>query len=206
MSTQPTPDADAASDADLEDVDVTSGDVSADSDDSDADSESVEIEHAPPRLAQIVAVSAALIGVGLTAPFTVLAIPFGVAGFALVAASVLSLYSRGWLTAGVGMMLLGALISGAAGALPAELMLVGVGATLIAWDAGQHGIVLGKQLGRQAPSQRNQIVHTASTAIVIGAVSAFAYVVFLIGAAGRPESAVAMAVIGLVVLAWTLRT
>lgn len=201
MST--TPDVDTASESSSEDANLSSGDLL---DDTDAESESVEVVHAPPRLTQIVSIAAALIGVALTIPFTILAIPFGVAGFVLVAASVFRLYSRGWLTAGIGMILFGALITGSSGALPPELLLVGVGATLIAWDAGQHGIVLGNQLGRQAPSQRNQIVHITSSALVIGIVSIFTYGIFLVGAAGRPEPAVALAVIGLIVLIWTQRT
>lgn len=198
-----TPDDDSASESDFEEDNLTSGDLS---DDIDSESESVEIVHAPPRLAQVISIVAALIGVALTIPFTILAIPFGVAGFILVAASVFSLYSRRWLTAGIGMILFGALITGSYGSLPAELLLVGVGATLIAWDAGQHGVLLGNQLGRQAPSQRNQIVHVTSSALMIGIVSMFTYGIFLVGAAGRPEPAVALAVIGLVVLIWTQRT
>lgn len=201
-----TPDADSASEHDFEGADQASGDVSNDAEFAvESESEVLDVEHAPPRIAQIVAVAGALTGVALTVPFAILAIPFGVAGFVLVAASVLSLYSRGWLTAGVGMMLFAALVAGATGAIPAELLLVGVGATLVAWDAGQHGFVLGEQLGRQAPSRRNQIVHITTSAVVIATASTFAYLVFAIGADGRPEPAVATAVVGLVMLVWTLR-
>ena len=166
----------------------------------------VEVVHAPPKLIQAIALAAALVGVGLTAPFTVLAMPFGFAGFVIVAASLYYTYSRGWLTIGIGLILVGALITGAYGVLPPELWLVGIGATIIAWDAGQHGMVIGDQLGRQAQSKRNQLVHVAATTLLIGIVSTFVYLVSLIGGSGRPASAVALVVVGVILLAWVFRS
>lgn len=201
MSTT-TQDAESASDPDATDAAVASPDVTPDEEEDDY----VEVEHAPPRLSQVVSVAAALVAVALTAPFAILAAPFGIGGLVMVAVSLFSRYSRGWLTAGVGMILFGSLITGGYGTLPAELLLIAVGAALVAWDTGQNGIVLGEQLGRQALSQRIQLVHLAATSIVVGVASAFAYVVFLLGAGGQPASAVAVAVIGIVLLTWTLRT
>lgn len=197
-----TQDADTASEPETADAAVASPEVAPDEEEDDY----VEVEHAPPRFSQVVSVAAALVAVVLTAPFAILAIPFGLGGLVMVAVSVFSKYSRGWLTAGTGMILFGTLITGGYGTLPAELLLVAVGAALVAWDTGQNGIVLGNQLGRQASSQRIQVVHLAGSAIAIGVVSAFAYVIYLLGAGGQPAPAVAVAVIGVVLLAWTLRT
>lgn len=165
----------------------------------------IEIVHAPPRLAQIVGGVGALFGALLASPFVPLAIPFGLAGFVIVAGSLFSLYSIGWLTVGTGMLLVAALISGAYGALSPELMLLAVGSTLVAWDAGQYGIVLGEQLGRQTNSRRNQIVHLSATALVITAVSSIAYFAFLAGSGGRPAPAVAVVIVGALVMAWVYR-
>ena len=197
-----TQDADSASDPDVTDAAAASSEVTPDEEEDDY----VEVAHAPPRFSQVVSVVAALVAVVLTAPFAVLAAPFGLGGLVMVAVSVFSKHSRGWLTAGVGMILFGTLITGGYGTLPAELLLVAVGAALVAWDTGQYGIVLGNQLGRQAASQRIQIVHLAGSAIAIGVASAFAYLIFLLSAGGQPAPAVAVAVIGIVLLAWTLRT
>lgn len=167
--------------------------------------EVVAVEHAPPRLSQGIGVGAALLGVVLSVPFAVLAIPFGVAGLLITAASLLVTYSRGWLTLGTGMILVGILLTGAYGAVPPELLLVAIGATIISWDAGQHGLVIGEQVGRQSPSHRNLGVHVAATTLVIGMVSALGYLVYLIGGSGRPASAVSVAVVGVVLTAWLFR-
>jgi len=172
----------------------------------DEQEEWVEVEHEPPRLSQIVSVVAALIGVASTAPFRILALPFGIAGLVMVAGSVFVAYSRGWLSIGVGMILLGALITGLYGVLPPELLLVGVGATVVAWDAGQYGLVVGEQVGRQARSRRSQVVHIAASTLAITLVSAFVYLVYLFGGQGRPAPAVVTVVLGTILMAWLFRS
>lgn len=165
----------------------------------------VEIDHAPPRLSQGIGVGAALIGMVLSAPFALLAIPFGLAGLIITSGSLLVTYSRGWLTLGTGTILVGILVTGAYGALPPELLLAAIGATIVSWDAGQHGLVVGDQVGRQSRTRRNVVVHVASTTLAVGLVSAFGYLVFLVGGSGRPASAVSVAVVGLVLTAWLFR-
>lgn len=166
----------------------------------------VDVDHAPPRTAQVMTVVAILLGALSTAPYATLAIPFGLAGVAIVAAAIFWRYSRSWLTAGTALVLVGALVTGAYGAVPSELMVVGVGATLLAWDVGQHGIVIGEQLGRDARTDRNLQVHAATGVVTIGIVSAIAYVSFRLAGSGRPAPAVTVVVIGLVIAAWVFRS
>lgn len=168
--------------------------------------EPVTIENEPPRLTQLLSVGGILLGVLLTVPFAFLAIPFGLAGFALFAASLFRVYSRGWLTFGTGLVLTGVLITGAYGAVQAELMLVAVGATVLAWDLGQQGISIGEQLGRNTKSNRLQLVHSAISAFVIGFISFVAYFVYLFMGDGRPAPAVALIVAGIVLFAWLYRS
>lgn len=174
-------------------------------DDPGDEPEAVEVVQAPSRFVKAVAIGAAVVGVGLTAPFALLALPFAVAGLALVAGSLVVVYSRGWLSVGVGLILLGAIISGGYGAVPAELMLVGVAAALLALDVGQFGIGVGEQLGRQAPTRRLEITHTTATVIVLTVASAFVYIAYLTAGGGRAASAVALSVIGAIVLMWVFR-
>lgn len=168
--------------------------------------EQVEVEHVPSRLAQGMAIGSALVGALLSAPFATLALPFGLAGFLMVVGSMVTAYSLAWLTLGTAMVLVGALISGAFGAIPPELMLLAVSATVVGWDAGQHGLVVGSQLGRQTRTRRNELVHVAGSALVVGLASAFAYLVYLFGAGGRPGPAVAVLVVGILFLTWLLRS
>jgi len=192
-----------ASTADV-DPDESTGEL-ADEDD-EAEREVVELDLEPPRLVQSFAAGAAVVGTALAAPFATLSIPFGLAGLIIVLASLFVTYTVGWLTLGIGLILLAGLISGVFGALPAELMLMSLGATILAWDAGQYGIVLGQQLGRQTYSRRNQVVHVAGNTLVVGLISTFVYLVYLFGGDGRPASAVSVVVIGLIMMAWVLRS
>jgi len=168
--------------------------------------EPVDVEHAPPRLTQFVAAGGAILGAALTAPFVLLALPFGIAGATIVAASAFLVQSRGWLTVGTGLVLVGTVVTGVYGAVPPALMLASVGATILGWDVGQHGIVIGEQLGRSPRSRRIQVVHAATSAIVIGGISAVAYLVYLFAGDGRPAQAVALVVLGVIVLAWVFRS
>lgn len=201
MSTESTLDPDERPDAQATNTVVDDADVA----DPDEDAERIEVDHAPPRLSQLVGVAAALLGTALTALFAPLAIPFGISGAVIFAASLLVTYSTRWLTIGTALILVGAMISGAFGVMTPELLLLAVGATLVGWDAGQHGIVVGDQLGRQTKSQRNQLVHVAATVLVVALISVFSYLVYLLGSGGRPGPAVATVVLGIVLTAWLFR-
>lgn len=172
---------------------------------SEDEPEIVAVTAAPSRLGQAVALVAAAVAVGLTAPFAVFAVPFAVAGLAIVSGSLFVAYSRGWLSVGVGLVLLGAVVAGGYGAVPVEFMLVGVSAALLALDVGQYAIGVGEQLGRQAPTRRLEITHATSTAIALTVASALVYAVYLFAGDGRPASAVALSVIGAITLMWMYR-
>ncbi len=169
------------------------------------DFEVVEVIHAPPRIGQIIAIVAAFLGMAITAPFTVLAIPFGLAGIAIFIAAMTAMQSRGWLTVGTGLILLGAILTGSFGVLTPEIMLMGVGLVLIGWDAGQHAITLGNQLGRQTRSHRNQLVHTAFTALAVGIIGGILFGIYQFAGDGRPAPAVAIMIVGIIFTAWLLR-
>jgi len=166
----------------------------------------VSIKHAPPRESQVIAIGAGVVGAALTAPFALLALPFGLAGVVVFAGGLFVTNSRGWLSIGTALILLGTVLTGAYGAVPAELMLVGVTATVLAWDVGQHGIGLGQQLGADTHIRRALFVHTAISTVVLGSVSTVVYLISLVGGGGRPAPAVAVAVVGIVAVAWLLRS
>lgn len=168
--------------------------------------ETVSVDHSPSRFSQLVTVGAALLGAGMMAPFSGFSIPFGIVGVLLVGMGIGKTYSRRWVSVGVAMILVGALISGAYGFVPAELILVGVGATLIAWDVGQHGLSVGEHLGRQTQTVRLETVHAASTTLFVGCASIFTYAVYLAGGTGQPASAVALALTGVILVLWTFRS
>ncbi|MFC4247779.1 hypothetical protein ACFOZ7_12545 [Natribaculum luteum] len=167
--------------------------------------EPVAVTHAPSRAAQFVTVAAALVGAGLTTPFTLLSIPFGVGGIVIVAVSIAAIYSAGWLSVGVSLLLAGALIAGAFGTSSPEVLLVGISAIVVAWDAGQHGLRLGEQLGRETPTDRNLAIHLVGTVLTLALASLVGYAIFLFAGDGRPAPAIGVVVLGIVLLAWLLR-
>lgn len=192
------PDAAETVDEEVEDVEIVA-------DEDEDELELVELELRPARIGQGITLGAALVGVALSAPFTVLAIPFGLAGLTLAAVSLTYKPSKGWLTIAVALMFSGVLISAAFGVLPAEIVLLSVGAIIISWDSGQHAISLGNQVGRQTRSHRNQLVHTAATVLAVTVASGALFGIYVFAGQGYPAPAVGVVIIGIVVAAWLLR-
>lgn len=185
--------------------DTTDRDASGRTDRTQSDSEPAEVTHAPPRLIQAVAGAAAGVGVATAAPFALLALPFGLGGLLVFAIALTVSTSIPWMTMGAGLIAVGALIAGAYGVVPPELLLLSIGSTVIAWDAGQHAIVLGEQLGREPDSRRLQLTRVAVTVLVVGLGSTAAYLAYLVGQGGRPASAVTVSLLGIFFAAWLLR-
>lgn len=200
MSSEPTP---GTNDGAVDDATVRAAAIPPGEDE---EPEPIEITHAPPRLSQLIAAGGIVLGTVLTIPFAFLAIPFGLSGLALFLASLFKVHSRGWLSVGTALVLVGALLPGAYGAIQPELLLLAVGSTVLAWDLGQHGISIGDQLGRDTKSYRLQLVHAAISAFVIGFISFVGYFVYLLMGTGRPAPAVVLIVMGIVLFTWMYRS
>ena len=75
-------------------------------------------------------------------------------------------------TLGTGLLFVTVLTSGVVqGAPPTSLFLAGI-ATVVAWDAADHAISLGRQVGRRATTYRSEVVHVVASSLV--GVGAFA--------------------------------
>lgn len=162
-----------------------------------------EVTRAPPPLSVALAVLAA--GVALLA----LAVG-GTASLATAALGALALLvglvraTRRHVTLGAALLVVAVAVAGFQGAGP-EPLLVGVLATVVAWDTAEHGIGLGEQLGREAGTVRVQVVHAAAT-IGAGAIAAgVGYAVYRTAAGGQPVTAVVFLLVGAVALAAALR-
>ena len=106
---------------------------------------------------------------------------------------------RRLLTAGCGALFCAALVTGLSGVAPARVVL-SVGATLVAWDVGEHAITVGEQLGRRATTWRLELLHAAGTLAVatvgVGVVS----LLFVLGGGGQPLVALLCLLVGVVAL------
>lgn len=93
----------------------------------------------------------------------------GLVGIVLVGVGVLGPYppvSRRLVSAGLVFVLVGVVLSGLVRGADAAGLLAGAALAVVAWDAGEHAIALGEQLGREARTWPVELVHVASTAIV----------------------------------------
>lgn len=97
----------------------------------------------------------------------------------------------------------GVLLAGAAGA-PPITMLIAAGAAVVAWDAGEHGIGLGEQLGSAAAMARTQVTHTGATAAVGTAVAVVGYFVYQIASSGQPTTAVVLLLVAALLFTFLL--
>lgn len=164
----------------------------------------VSVDHSPTRLSTIAAMVAAVVAGLTSAPFALLALPLGLGGIAIIASGLFLEASRFRVTMGAAGLFLSVIVAGAYGIAPA-LLLVSAAATVLAWNFGLNAISLGEQIGREAETSRNEIVHAASATIVAMLSAGVAYVVYLTAGGGRPVAAVAMLSLALVFLIWAIR-
>ena len=167
--------------------------------------ETVEVDHSPARASSIAAVGAALVAALTSAPFSILALPVGFGGVAIVAGGLFLKGNRSWVTIGSAGLFLSALISGGFGT-PIEILIVSMAATLLAWNLGQHAIGLGEQLGRNVETSRNEAIHGSAALIVSLLAAGLGYLVYSSVSGGKPVAALGVVLLGTVFLVWTIRT
>lgn len=93
----------------------------------------------------------------------------GVLGVVLLGLAVTPLRGSGmrWLVkAGAGGLFVSVVLAGLFQAAPFGTLLVALAGTIVAWDAGEHAIDVGRQLGRSASTWRLDVSHVGATAAV----------------------------------------
>lgn len=166
----------------------------------------VDVDHEPARASSIIAIVAGLIAALTSAPFALLAIPFGFGGFLMLAAGLFISESRAWVTVGAAGIFSGGLVASATGGLTVELMLLSIIGIMVAWDVGQNAISLGEQLTSQTITRRTELVHAGVTALLASVIAGAAYGIYIVGTGGYPEQALALLILGAVVLMWAIRS
>lgn len=108
-------------------------------------------------------------------------------------------------TAGGAALVAGTIAGGIAGAPPLAALIAITGAVL-SWDLGGTAIVLGEQLGREAPTTRLELVHAGASVAVGAATVAGGFLVYETATEGQPVSGVFGLVLAVFVLIVGLRT
>ena len=160
---------------------------------------------APPRLSVVMAVGLGAVAAAFLAAGSLLAGAVGLLAVALLAAA-LSAVSRRLCSVAGGGFVLAFLAGGATAAPPAPAPAVG-GAVLAvaAWDVADHGLGLAAQVGREARTTRNELVHAAASLGVSSAAGAVAFGAYLAAAGGQPAPALVFLLVGGAALLAALR-
>lgn len=126
----------------------------------------------------------------------------GILGVVVVTAGVRNA-SRTLVTVGTVVLFGAVLVAGAADA-PVPFVLVGAGATVVAWDAGTNAIAVGNQLGSVAETRRLEAVHALATAGVAAVVGGVGYGAFRLTSGGQSTAAVALLLLAALLLSYLL--
>lgn len=132
---------------------------------------------AVPAVAGTFAVAASAAGGPLGAGVTL-------AGIAVVVAGVVT--GRHGVVDGGGLLAFLGFVVGTVQGATALPVVLGVTATVVAWDAGGNAISLGRQLGRSADTVRPETLHALTSAAVGVTGAAVGIVLFLVGPTRQP--------------------
>lgn len=111
--------------------------------------------------------------------------------------------SRRLVTLGA-VVLFGAVLLAGASDAPLAFVLVGAGATVVAWDAGTNAISVGRQLGAAAETRRLEIVHALATTGVAVVVGGVGYAAFRLSTGGQPTTGVALLLLAALLFSYLL--
>lgn len=158
------------------------------------------IERRPTRLSGRFGVVAGLVAAAAAGLYSPTGGATALVGLAVLAGGLFA-GTRRLVSIGAAGAFAGVLYAGVAGA-PAVALLVGVAASVIAWDAAGTAVDLGDQLGREADTARLEAVHAAGSLVVGTAAAGVGYAVYLTAAGGQPTTALLLLLVaGLLLLA-----
>lgn len=165
----------------------------------------VEIDHSPTVASSAGAVAAGMIAALASAPFALLALPLGFGGIAILAYGLFGSADRTTVSIGTVGLFLSVIVAGGFGT-PLEFLLLGMAATMVAWDLGQNAIGLGEQVGRHSKTTRSEAIHASISVLVAMLAAVVGYVVYHSAGGGRPVAALTAVLVGVVLLLWAIRS
>jgi hypothetical protein len=171
--------------------------------DAEAPVDAAEPTDAPPRLSTGLAVGLGTVAAAFLAAGSPLSGAVALLGVAALLASLSRASTRLCGLAGGCFAL--ALVAGGATGAPVAPLVGGAVLTTSAWDVADHGIGLGRHVGREARTSRNELVHAAGSLAVTGSAGAIAFGGYLVAAGGQPTTALVFLLLGGVLLLTALR-
>jgi hypothetical protein len=162
-----------------------------------------EFEARPPTVAVAPAAVAAAVAL-LPALASAAALSLGAAGAMLLVFGAHQ-GARRFVSLGAAVLAVGVVYAASTGLDPAFTLVGGVG-TVVAYDAAEHAVSLGVDVGRDARVGQSVLVHTFSTAALSTLVAAVTLVVYTFGPRRLPVTALLTLLLGGTLLAYVLRT
>ncbi len=162
-----------------------------------------EITRAPTRTGTALSLSAAGLATLALAFTTTIAALGGVAAIALLAAG-LTRGSRRLLDVAGGLLFVGLLAGGALGG-STEALLVAAIASVLAWDLAENSLSVGDHLGRETDTTRLELVHGATTLVVLAISAGVVYAIGIVASGGQPIAAVVLLLVGAIALVAGIR-
>lgn len=161
------------------------------------------ITRKPTVVSSVAAVAAGVIGLLLSGLYSSLAL-FAATGGVIFLGLAAVTGVRPLVTVGGLGIFAAAVAAGVRGA-PPLILLGSVLVAILAYDFGGTAVDLGEELGREADTQRLEILRVATSSLAGFAAATASYLVYLVGASGQPLSAVVLLLIAVFVLFIALR-
>lgn len=145
------------------------------------------VDHGPARLSGAVSAGVALLTASAVGWYSLEAFGVGAVGAAVLVAG-LVIARRTPLVVGAVGLVAGVLLGGIRGA-PVWALLVGIAGAIIAWDAADTALVLGRQLCPAARTRRVELVHLSGTLLTASLAAGVGYGVYRVATGGQPVAA-----------------
>ncbi|ELZ74714.1 hypothetical protein C455_17267 [Haloferax larsenii JCM 13917] len=122
----------------------------------------------------------------------------------IVLAGGLTRGSRRILDAAGGIYVL-ALLLGGLGDAGSEVLLLAAIASILAWDIAENALSVGDHLGRETDTTRLEVVHAATTLVVLTVGAGMVFAIGTAASGGQPITAVVLLLVGVIALVAGLR-
>lgn len=161
-----------------------------------------EITRKPATVSSTLSIVAAATTVLLAIVVSLPGAAAGILGLTVLATGVAYGY-RGLVDAGGLGLLLSTILVGFASI--EYVALLSAVSTVVAWDVGNNAIDVGEQLGREAETQRIELLHAGSTTVVGLLTAGVSYAIYQTASSGQPVTAVFFLLLAALALISSLR-
>ncbi|WP_396610526.1 hypothetical protein ACH9L7_09760 [Haloferax sp. S1W] len=97
------------------------------------------------------------------------------------------------------------LVAAGVGTAGVEILLLAAITSILAWDIGENALSVGDHLGRETETTRLEVVHAATTVLVLTVGAGVVFALGLAASGGQPVTAVVLLLVGVIALVAGMR-